>query len=136
MQATSDLNGRLLIQVKVRSPETIHSVNSLNRLISHEALKPMNSEIHTAIHKRRLLQFYCEPGDRVVEPYAYGVGPGGRELLRAYQRAGQSHSREEGWKVFHVDELQNIFILDDGFEAPRLGHVRNDPSMTKIYAEL
>jgi hypothetical protein len=96
----------------------------------------MNSEICTAIHKRRLLQFYCEPGDRVVEPYAYGVGPGGRELLRAYQRAGQSHSRDEGWKVFHVDELQDVFILDDGFEAPRLGYMRNDPAMTKIYAEL
>ena len=96
----------------------------------------MNSEICTAIHKRRLLQFYCEPGDRIVEPYVYGVGPGGRELLRAYQRAGQSHSREEGWKVFHVDELQDIFIRDDGFEAPRLGYMRNEPSMTKIYAEL
>ena len=96
----------------------------------------MNSEICTAIHKRKLLQFYCEPGDRIVEPYAYGVGPGGRELLRAYQRAGQSNSREEGWKVFHVEDLEDIFILDDGFEAPRRGYMRNDPAMTKIYAEV
>jgi len=135
MEASSDLNGRLLIQVKVRSPETIHAATSSTQCRIGGA-QAMNSEICTAIHKRRLLQFYCEPGDRVVEPYAYGVGPGGRELLRAYQRAGQSHSREEGWKVFHVDELQDIFILDDGFEAPRLGYMRNDPSMAKIYAEL
>jgi hypothetical protein len=74
----------------------------------------MNSKIYAAIHKRRLLQFYCDPGDRVVEPYVYGVGPGGRELLRAYQRVGQSHSRAEGWKVFHGDELQDIFILHGG----------------------
>jgi hypothetical protein len=96
----------------------------------------MNPDICTAIHKRRLLQFYCEPGDRVVEPYAYGLGDGGHELLRAYQRAGQSHSREEGWKLFRVDELQDILILEDSFEAPRLGYMRNDPSMTQIYAEL
>jgi len=52
------------------------------------------------------------------------------------QRAGQSHSREEGWKLFHVDELQDITISEDGFDAPRLGYMRNEPSMTKLYAEL
>jgi hypothetical protein len=135
LQAIGDSNGRLLIQVKVRPPETIHAAISSTPYRTRGA-QAMNSEICRAIRKRKLLQFYCEPGDRIVEPYAYGVGPGGRELLRAFQRAGQSHSREEGWKVFHVDELQDILILDDGFEAPRLGYMRNDPAMTKIYAEL
>jgi predicted DNA-binding transcriptional regulator YafY len=96
----------------------------------------MNPDIYTAIHKRSLLRFYYEPGDRIVEPYAYGVGDGGRELLRGYQRVGQSRSAEEGWKLFHVDEIQDVVILEGTFEAPRIGYMRNDPSMTKIYAEL
>jgi predicted DNA-binding transcriptional regulator YafY len=96
----------------------------------------MNSEIATAIYKRRLLQFYYEPGDRIVEPYAYGLGDGGRELLRAYQRAGRGHPGDEGWKLFRVDEMQDAVILEDGFEEPRIGYMRNDPCMTKIYAEV
>jgi len=96
----------------------------------------MISEICTAIHKRRRLQFRYDSGVRVVEPYAYGVGDGGRELLRAYQISGFSRSREQGWKLFHVDEMNDIQILEEGFEEPRLGYMRNDPSMTKIYCEL
>lgn len=96
----------------------------------------MNTTIRDAIHGRRLLQFSCDPGTRVVEPYAYGVNDGGHELLRAYQLSGESHSREEGWKLFHVDEMADLVILDESFQEPRLGYMRNDPSMTMIYCEL
>jgi predicted DNA-binding transcriptional regulator YafY len=96
----------------------------------------MNTIIRDAIHKRRLLQFSCEPGMRVVEPYAYGVNDGGHELLRAYQVSGESHSREVGWKLFRVDEMADLVILDESFQEARLGYMRNDPSMTMIYCEL
>jgi predicted DNA-binding transcriptional regulator YafY len=96
----------------------------------------MISDICIAIHKRQRLQFWYNSGVRVVEPYAYGVGDGGRELLRAYQVSGFSHSREEGWKLFHVDEMHEIEILEEGFEEPRLGYMRNDPTMTKVFCEL
>jgi hypothetical protein len=39
-------------------------------------------------------------------------------------------------ETVHVDELQDISVLEDGFQAPRLGYMRNDPLMTKIHAEL
>jgi predicted DNA-binding transcriptional regulator YafY len=96
----------------------------------------MHPEIYTAIHERRRLRFTYDSGTRVVEPYAYGVGDGGRELLRAYQISGFSRSRERGWKLFHVDEMTDITLLEGTFEGPRLGYMRNDPSMTKIYCEL
>jgi hypothetical protein len=96
----------------------------------------MISDICTAIHKRRLLKFWYDSGVRIVEPYAYGVGEGGRELLRAYQISGVSHSREKGWKLFHVDEMHEIEILEEGFQKPRLGYMRNDPTMTKVFCEL
>lgn len=96
----------------------------------------MISDICTAIHKRQRLQFWYDSGVRLVEPYAYGVGDGGRELLRAYQVSGFSHSREEGWKLFRVDEMHEIEIAGEGFEEPRLGYMRNDPTMTKIFCQL
>ena len=95
----------------------------------------MNAELCHAIHRRRRIQFRYEPGVRIVEPYAYGVGDGGHELLRAYQLAGDSLSREEGWKLFHVDKMSEISVLDEMFDEPRLGYMRNDPSMVKIYCE-
>lgn len=96
----------------------------------------MNTIIRDAIHQHRLLQLSYEPGTRVVEPYAYGVNDGGHELLRAYQISGESHSREEGWKLFRVDEIEDVVALDETFQEPRLGYMRNDPSMTMIYCEL
>ena len=96
----------------------------------------MIQDICDAIHKRRLLQFSYEPGVRLVEPYAYGVGDGGHEFLRAYQISGDSFSREEGWKLFHVEKMSNIAALEETFENPRLGYMRNDPGMIMVYCEL
>jgi predicted DNA-binding transcriptional regulator YafY len=94
------------------------------------------SEISTAIHKRHMLRFWYDGGERVVEPYAFGVGDGGHPLLRAYQVSGYSTSREKGWKLFRVDEIENLTVLEDTFAGPRRGYLRNDPTMTLIYAEL
>ena len=96
----------------------------------------MNAELCRAIHQRRRIQFGYEPGIRLVDPYAYGVGDGGRELLRAYQVSGDSFSREEGWKLFHVEEMSDLVVLDDTFDEPKMGYMRNDPSMTMIYCEI
>lgn len=96
----------------------------------------MHPEIYTAIQQRRLLRFVYDSGTRIVEPYAYGVGDGGFDLLRAYQISGYSRSREHGWKLFRVREMTDITLLEDVFAGPRLGYMRNDPSMTKIYCEL
>lgn len=93
-------------------------------------------EICDAIHKRQRVRFQYRGGVRTVEPYAYGVGDGGHPLLRAYQVSGYSRSRERGWKLFHVEEISDFTVLEETFEAPREGYMRNDPTMTKIYCEL
>lgn len=56
--------------------------------------------------------------------------------MRAYQVSGRSPSHEQGWKLFHVDEISDFAALQETFEAPRAGYMRNDPTMTKIYCEL
>jgi predicted DNA-binding transcriptional regulator YafY len=93
-------------------------------------------EICDAIHKRRRVRFWYRGGLRTVEPYAYGVSDGGHPILRAYQLSGYSPSRETGWKLFRVDEIEEFTVIDESFEAPRAGYMRTDPTMTKIYCEL
>ncbi|NQW08602.1 MAG: hypothetical protein HQ481_01780 [Alphaproteobacteria bacterium] len=93
-------------------------------------------ELCGAIHHRQVVQFWYRGGLRLVEPYAFGVGDGGHPLLRAYQVSGFSRSREQGWKLFHVDEITKFNATEQTFVELRLGYMRNDPSMTKIYCEL
>lgn len=93
-------------------------------------------EIYDAIHGRHRVRFWYRGGVRTVEPYAYGISEGGHPILRAYQISGYSATREQGWKLFHVEEIREFTMLDETFESPKEGYLRNDPTMTKIYCEL
>jgi hypothetical protein len=54
----------------------------------------MNGLIAAAIERRRLLKLVYSVGSRIVEPHVYGLTGCGKELLRCYQVAGESASRE------------------------------------------
>lgn len=95
----------------------------------------MNSEICAAIRNHRRLRFRYDGGTRVVEPYAYGASET-HELLRAYQVSGFSRSRESGWKLFRVEEMTDLAVLDEAFGEPRQGYMRNDPCLEVTYAEI
>ena len=56
----------------------------------------MNSDICTAINERRLLEIFYDPGSRIIEPHALGLGSDRNELLRAFQVSGAS-----GFARFH-----------------------------------
>jgi predicted DNA-binding transcriptional regulator YafY len=93
-------------------------------------------ELSSAIHGHRCIQFHYRGDTRIVEPCAFGVDAGGAPILRAYEVHGDRHPHERGWQLFHVDEIVDLSVLDRTFAAPREGYMRNDPAMTKIYAEL
>jgi len=95
----------------------------------------MNAEICAAIHKHKILRFRYDGGERFVEPYAYGACET-HELLRAYQVSGFSRSRQSGWKLFRVEEISDLTTLDETFENPRPGYMRNDPCLEVAYAEV
>jgi predicted DNA-binding transcriptional regulator YafY len=95
----------------------------------------MRQEICTAIHRRRRIQFSYGGGTRVVEPYAYGACET-HELLRGYQISGFSPSREQGWKLFRVEEIAEIQLLDEQFKEPQAGYMRNDPCLEAVYCEV
>lgn len=95
----------------------------------------MQREILNAIRERRRLRFSYEGGPRVVEPYVYGACET-HELLRAYQVTGYSRSRKRGWKIFRVEEISDLAVLDARLAEPRPGYMRNDPCMEIVYGEV
>jgi hypothetical protein len=93
-------------------------------------------EICDAIHHRRRLRFWYRGGFRMIEPYAYGVDDGGRPILRAYQVEGFSRSLDHGWKLFEIGEIKKPTTVDQTFDAPHQGYMRNDPTMTTSYCKI
>ena len=69
---------------------------------------------------RRLKINYKGEGWRIIEPHCFGYDKRGCKKLRAYQVSGYSESgKSEGWKLFNVDEIEEIEILDEHFDEPR-----------------
>jgi len=95
----------------------------------------MLSIICDAIHQHRRISIWYGGGRRVIEPYVYGASET-HELLRAYQVSGFSPSRERGWKLFRVEEIADIQVLDEPFDLPQPGYMRNDPAMEVVYCEI
>jgi hypothetical protein len=97
----------------------------------------MRSEICDAIRGRHLLMFGYGDAVRVVEPHIYGVNTAGHEALRAWLRPGQSRTDPDGgWRMFLVDEMRNLQVLDDVFPAPRTGYNPNDRQIPQPFCSL
>ncbi len=96
----------------------------------------MNRLIVAAVEQRRLLKLAYTAGNRIVEPHVYGLDGGGRELLRCYQLAGESASRERaGWKLLRAEAVAAVEVLDVHFE-PRAGYKPGDPAIQAILARV
>jgi hypothetical protein len=91
-----------------------------------------------AIDSRRLLQFYYNDyTERTVEPHAYGINHGQREVLLAYQVAGATLSGEPaGLRLFVVVEMSHLTLLEESFSEPREGYARDNRFMHRIFCQL
>lgn len=93
--------------------------------------------IASAIKKHNLLSFTYDGFIREVEPHCLGIDKKGHPALRAYQVAGGSESGEYvGWKIFHVNGIKNLQVLNKIFQQPRQGYKRGDKDMIRIQTEL
>lgn len=89
----------------------------------------MNTLIITkAIENRSTLTFDYNGSQRIVEPHAYGVSKKGEDIIRAYQ----SNGTIQGWRLFTVDKMENIYI---GFPN-RDGYKTNDSAMTAVFTQV
>ena len=98
----------------------------------------MNSSISKAIQNRQIIELDYPPGKRIIEPHAYGESSEGNGLLRAYQTSGASASGEHvNWKLFRVDRINSVRVLDKTFPGPRPDYHQNDKAMKGgIFAQL
>lgn len=96
----------------------------------------MNDLICQAINEKRLLKFDYHGKTRIVEPHTFGVNKASNDILSAYQVGGQSDSGVQNWKLFLLDNVLNITILDDIFDGPESGYVRDDKRMARLYCQL
>ncbi len=96
----------------------------------------MNTQICNAIRNRKLVEFYYNGGNRIVEPHCHGVTTAGNEALRAYQVDGYSESGNMGWKMFVLDNASNVNVLEETFNGPRSDYKKGDRGMSEIYCEL
>ena len=97
----------------------------------------VKQQLIAAIRNRSVVHLRYDWGHRVVEPHVYGLNKDGHELLRAFQTGGHSESKVSfGWKLFRVDEIQKLQLPGKRFKKPRRGYKRDDPAISRIYAQL
>ena len=96
----------------------------------------MRSEIIDAIGDKKIITFTYSGKHREVEPHCLGENASGNIILRGYQIDGGSISREpEGWKLFKVEGISSLEILDADFDV-RKDYKRNDSAMSKIISQI
>lgn len=97
----------------------------------------MNQDICDAINQKRVLRFFYDGGFREAEPFCYGMGTSGNELLRAYQIDGYSTSGNPfGWKLFVVDKISSLTITAQEHIGARADYDPRDHAMTTVYCAI
>ncbi len=108
-----------------------NSVSVFPPYVEQQREIPMLEQIKAAIRDRNLLRIDYHPGFRTVEPHTVGRGSDGHLLLRVFQRGGASASGEnERWKLFRVDQMRSLVVLDEVFDGPHPGYRKGDKAMT------
>jgi len=97
----------------------------------------LNTTICSAIRSKQVITFYYDGGERVVEPFCYGISSSGNELLRGFQVGGYSKSGKPfSWKLFRVDEISRISLTNETFQEIRPNYNPNDKGMKTIYCHI
>ena len=90
-----------------------------------------------AIRNKQRLRIHYDPGERIIEPHAFGQSTAGNDVIRAFQVEGASASREHvNWKLLRLDRITGLTLLPDVFPGPRPEYRRGDRHMVEIYCEL
>lgn len=94
----------------------------------------MNSDLCLAIRLRKVIEVYYDGCYRNLEPYCYGLGISGNDLLRAYQLGGHNEpSRKIGWKLFRVEDFVSISLTNLHFNVRRAEYNPHDSAMKQVY---
>ena len=91
-------------------------------------------KICEAIRNKKIITFYYKEGIRTVEPYLVGNhATTGRMTLRAFFIDGFSKSgRYNTWKLYSVEEIENVVINDSIFSGDRIEYNPDDKAISEI----
>lgn len=98
----------------------------------------MISKICNAISRKKIIEFYYDGGNRIVEPFCYGIHKDtNNEILRGYQIRGfNSSGNLPNWRIFDVSKIRNINITVEVFDGKRFDYRPSDSHMSKIYCNV
>jgi predicted DNA-binding transcriptional regulator YafY len=97
----------------------------------------LNRLVCAAIASKSTVSFTYSGTQRIVEPHSHGFAASGKELLRAYQTQGiGKSSANEGWRLFAIDNILDLQLLDQSFAEPRRGFVPLDPAMKDLHCHV
>ena len=120
--------------LQIQYSSDFHSINNLKvadnelmrgpvHVIRHPAPAGVDPAVHqsilTAIHEKKLLQFFYHDKIRIVEPQDYGIQKGAVQLF-TYQIAGESGSSSlPDWRKFVVKNISSLELLEKPFAGSR-----------------
>lgn len=93
------------------------------------------NHIEHAISNKKVVTFHYDGMPRVVEPHLLGTTKTGNLALRAYQIGGYSSSGVLSWKLFLVEKMSNIQVLNDDF-VERPDYNPYDKGMMNIHCRI
>lgn len=97
----------------------------------------MNTTICDAIRDGEIIEFKYGGLVKIVEPFSYGKGPAGDELLRGYVIGGFSKGLQENyaWEVFRVSEMGTVKFIGKKFKTLRAGYDQEGNSIETTYCQ-
>jgi len=95
----------------------------------------LNTAICDAIRDGEIIEFEYDGMVKIVEPFRYGTGSDGQELLRGYVIGGFSEvlGQEYSWKLFNVSHMGTIQYIGKKFSTERNGYDKEDKDIKTIY---
>jgi len=89
------------------------------------------TRIKQAITNKKIIEFFYDGKQRIVEPYLIGTTTTGKQSLRAYQIGGHSNSGIPSWKMFTIMKISSVKVTDNAF-SKKSDYNPNDKGMIKI----
>jgi len=79
----------------------------------------MEELIIKAIHEKKIIAFSYQEKHRVAEPHIYGIKNGIKKILCFQIRGHSSNDNLPDWRMFDVNKIIGLRILDESFPGPR-----------------
>lgn len=102
-------------------------------------LEAKKTLICEAIKNRRVIEFDYSGEHRIVEPYACGIGKKSAYQLRGFQCGGKSSSPNLGWRMFLLEEMKGLKVMEkefSGWNGERRLYNPNDTAFRQFFCRI